>query len=110
MYNITIKFLEDNDIKYFPDISYDNYVYQTMPFEEQEKHFFNGTKNVAYDIAYYQYLRRNNMMELTDLNSETTSEITLIIEDDFSGRVLKFKCVYDSDNDEMFDSEEYFKK
>jgi len=50
------------------------------------------------------------MVELTDFNSQTTNEITLVVEQSWRGRVLKFKCVYDSDNDENFNEEDYFKK
>jgi hypothetical protein len=60
------------------------------------------------DVEYEKYKRENGMVELTDFNSETTDEITLVIEQSWRGRVLKFKCVYDSDNDENFDEKEYF--
>jgi hypothetical protein len=60
------------------------------------------------DIEYENYKRERGMVELTDFNSQTTDEITLVVEQSWSGRVLKFKCVYDSDNDENFDSGEYF--
>lgn len=36
------------------------------------------------------------------------NEITLVVEQSWRGRVLKFKCVYDSDNDENFDEKVYF--
>ena len=49
------------------------------------------------------------MMELSDFNGESTSEITLVVEQPYRGRVLKFKCVYDSRNDKTFNEEDYFK-
>jgi len=65
-------------------------------------------KSGSNDVEYETYKRDNAMKELTDFNSETTDEITLIIEQSWRGRVLKFKCVYDSKNDETFDEKEYF--
>jgi hypothetical protein len=65
-------------------------------------------KSGSSDIEYDKYLRENGMKELSDFNSESTNEITLIDEQPYRGRVLKFKLVYDSDNDENFNEKEYF--
>ena len=65
-------------------------------------------KEGASDMAFDKYKRENNMCDLTDFNSESTNEISLIIEQKWRGRVLKFKCVYDSDNDDTFDEHVYF--
>ena len=93
MYKVKIRHLDGEETNY-PDISYDKFV---------ELMWSKGIENIhgTSDIDYYDYLRRNNMMEVTDLNSQTTPEIELIIEEDWSGRVLKFKCIYDSDNEEV---------
>ena len=48
------------------------------------------------------------MKDLTDFNGESTGEITLIVEQPYRGRVLKFRCIYDSDNDENFNEVGYF--
>jgi hypothetical protein len=50
------------------------------------------------------------MKDLTDFNSQSTGEITLIVEQPYRGRVLKFKWVYDSDNDVNVNDVAYFKK
>ena len=60
------------------------------------------------DVEYNKYCRENNMMDLTDFNSESTGEITLILEKSSRGRVLKFRCIYDSDNDDNFNESAYF--
>ena len=60
-------------------------------------------ENGSNDVEYEKYKRENGMIELTDFNSQTTNEITLVVEQSWRGRVLKFKCVYDSDNDDNFD-------
>lgn len=60
------------------------------------------------DVEYEKYKREYGMVELTDFNSQTTDEITLVVEQPWRGRVLKFKCIYDSDNDENFDEIKYF--
>jgi hypothetical protein len=78
-----------------PDISYEKF---------EEFIFKHGDSVVEYD----KYLRENNMKELSDFNSHVTSEITLVLEQPYRGRVLKFKCVYDSNNDDNFDEFEYF--
>ena len=93
---IKIKF-EEGDEYILPDISYDKFT---------EYMFVSGSS----DIEYGKYLRENNMVELTDFNSESTHEITLVVEQEWRGRVLSFKCVYDSDNDENFNEDVYFKK
>ena len=92
MYKVKIRHLDGEEIN-CPDISYDKFL---------EFMWSKGIENIhgTSDIDYYDYLRRNNMMKVTDLNFQTTPEIELIIEEDWSGRVLKFKCIYDSDNEE----------
>ena len=69
-----------------PDISYDKFV---------DYMFKEGTS----DMEYYSYLHKNNMIELSELNRETMSEIILEVYDDFHERTLRFKCIYDSDNE-----------
>ena len=82
---IKIKF--DDGTEYtLPDISYEKFT----------QHVFECG---IYDTEYDKYLRENDMKVLTDFNSESTGEITLIVEQPYRGRVLKFRCVYDSDND-----------
>lgn len=81
-----IKILFDDGTEYkLPDISYGKFT---------EHMFESGCSDVEYD----KYCRDNNMKELTDFNGESTSEITLIVEQPYRGRVLKFRCIYDSDN------------
>lgn len=95
---IKIKFKDEDKIhSTLPDISYERFV-KTELYESGES-----------DIAYGEYLRENNMVDLTDFNSESTGDIELIVEDQNRGRVLKFKCVYDSDNDESFHDRMYFR-
>ena len=65
-------------------------------------------KGGSSDVEYDKYCRDNNMQDLTDFNGESTSEITLIVEQPYRGRVLKFRCVYDSHNDENFNEVNYF--
>ena len=94
-----IKILFDDGTKYMlPDISYEH-------FQKSELY-----KKGFCTIAYKEYLRKNGMKELSDFNSQSTSEITLIDENQDRGRVLKFKLVYDSDDDEFFNEKEYFEK
>ena len=91
---IKIKF--DDGTEYaLPDISYEKFT----------EHMFESDGS---DVEYDKYLLENNMKELTDFNGESTSEITLIVEQPYRGRVLKFKCVYDSNNDENFNEVSYF--
>ena len=91
-----IKIIFDNGIEYMlPDVSYEKF---------SEYIFDCGCSDVEYD----NYCRKNNMKSLTDFNGESTNEITLVIEQPYRGRVLKFKCVYDSDNDEKFNEINYF--
>jgi len=92
---IKIKVGDKTSHSLLPDISYDKFT---------EYMFDSGSS----DVEYNKYLGDNNMVELTDFNSQTTDEIVLIVEDSFMGRVLKFKCVYDSDNDVSFNENEYF--
>lgn len=82
-----IKFDDGTEYR-LPDISYEKYV---------EYFFENGDST----IDYVKYCIDNNMIELSDFNGESTSEITLIIEQPYRERVIKFKCVYDSDNDKI---------
>jgi hypothetical protein len=92
---IKIKLESGNEYK-LPDISsekFDEFVW----------------KSGSNDVEYENYKRENGMIELTDFNSQTTDEITLVVEQSWRGRVLKFKCVYDSDNDKNFDEKDYFK-
>lgn len=88
---------DDGEQYNYPDMSYDKFV----------DHMFTQSSS---DVEYDKYLRENNMVNLTDFNGESTGEITLIIEQSNRGRVLKFKCIYDSDNDEGFDESSYFKE
>jgi hypothetical protein len=94
MDTIKIKLESGNEYK-LPDISsekFDEFIWKT------------GSN----DVEYENYKRENGMKELTDFNSQTTDEITLVVEQSWRGRVLKFKCVYDSDNDDNFDEKDYF--
>ena len=81
-----------------PDISYEK-------FEE----YMHNPEDGDSEVAYNKYLRKNGMCEMTDLDNQSTSELTLILEQPYRGRVLKFKCIYDSDSDEDFNEEDYFK-
>jgi len=93
----TLKILFDDGEEFrLPDISYDKFVNSEL--------YKSGSSDVEYD----KYLRENGMKELSDFNSESTNEITLIDEQPYRGRVLKFRLVYDSDNDENFNEKEYF--
>ena len=79
-----IKF-NDEEVAILPDVSYDKFT-EYMPW--------SGANDTAYD----EYLRQNNMVHLDRYRSDCTNEIIL----EFSyadGRVMKFKCIYDSDND-----------
>ena len=92
-----IKIAFDNGSEYrLPDISYEKFT---------EYMFKNGSS----DVEYEKYLRENNMKDLTDFNSESTDEITLVIENSGRERLLKFRCVFDSDNDKTFDYKYYRK-
>ena len=91
---IKIKFDDGGEYR-LPDIS----------FEKFSELMFEGGCD---DVEYEKYCRENNMKHLTDFNSESTGEITLIVEQPYRGRVLKFRCVYDSDNDVKFNEKEYF--
>lgn len=78
-----------------PDISYEKFL---------EFLFESGSSDIEYD----NYLRENKMTELTNFSKEGVEDLTLIVEHPYRGRVLKFKCVYDSDNDKNFDEVKYF--
>lgn len=79
-----------------PDLSYDKFLNSEL--------FVGGCSDVEYD----NYLCENNMVELSSFSSECTNKITLIDEQPFRRRVLKFRLVYDSDKDPNFDENEYF--
>lgn len=91
---IKIKF-DDGTEYYLPDISYQKFL----------KYLFESGCS---DLEYDKYCRSNNMKELTDFNPESTNEITLVVEQQYRNRILKFKCIYDSDNDPNFNGNEYF--
>ena len=91
------RFVIDNKEYFLPDISYENFL---------DYMDWKGSSDQAYD----SYLDRNNMKDMSDFDSETTGDIVLIFEQPHRGRVLKFKCIYDSDRDEYFDENEYFKE
>lgn len=96
---IKVKLADEKEVRgTLPDISYDRWLKSDL------------YKSGSSDIEYDNYLRENKMIDLTDFNSETTGDIELIVEQEHRGRVLKFKCVYDSDNDESFNEREYFKQ
>lgn len=86
---------KEGGLSLLPDISYERF---------KEFMFKSGGS----DVEYEKYLREKGMMDLSDLNSETTCEIVLLVEQKWRGRVLRFKCTYDSDDDPSFDAEEYF--
>ncbi|MFW1875314.1 hypothetical protein ACG9XQ_18620, partial [Acinetobacter baumannii] len=65
-------------------------------------------KSGASDLEYETYLKDNKMFDLTDFNSQSIHDIELIVENKNRGRVLKFKCIYDSDNDEFFNEKLHF--
>lgn len=94
MDTIKIKLESGNEYK-LPDISYEKFT---------EHMFESGSSDVEYD----KYCRKNKMKDLTDFNGESTGKITLIVEQPYKGRVLKFRCIYDSDNDENFNEVNYF--
>ena len=86
----------DDSIYKFPDTSYSVFE-KYIPHDESNS-----------DLAYENYLHDRCMRELTDFNAETINGITLVVKEDWRERVLKFKCVYDSDNDEDFNPKDYF--
>lgn len=91
-----IKIIFDDGHEYkLPDISYEKFT---------EYMFQSGGSDIEYD----KYCRDNNMKELSDFNGESTSKITLVVEQPYRGRVLKFRCVYDSANDDNFNEVKYF--
>jgi len=92
--SITINLNGESEYK-LPDISYEKFT---------EYMFKGGSSDVEYD----KYCRDNNMKDLTDFNSQSTGEVTLIVEQPYRGRVLKFRCIYDSDNDDSFNEINYF--
>ena len=90
--NIKVKFVDKNGVEgVLPDMSYERF----LDSDEYKKY---STSDTPYD----DYLKNNNMIDLTDYNSETTSDIELVVEQKNRGRVIKFKCVYNSDEDENF--------
>ena len=95
----TLKIVFDDGIEFrLPDISYDRFLESEL--------YKEGCSGIAYD----KYLYENDMRELSDFNAESTNEITLIDEQPYRGRVLKFRLVYDSQNDPDFDEKDYFGK
>lgn len=93
----TLRIVFDDGNEYrLPDISYKKFIESDL------------YKTGSSDVEYAKYLRDNGMAELSDFNSQSTNEITLIDEEPYRGRVLKFKLIYDSENDETFDEKEYF--
>lgn len=87
----------DGNIQQLPDVSqplFDQFIW----------------KEGANDVAYENYKRTNNMVELSDINSESTNEFELVVECLGRERVLKFTCTYDSDKDPSFNATEYFAK
>ncbi len=46
------------------------------------------------------------MTELSNFNSDGINDLTLVVEQPHRNRLLKFKCVYDSDKDEDFNLSE----
>lgn len=93
---IKIKFKDGTEYE-LPDISYEKFT----------KYIF---KLGLSDVEYNKYCIKNNMKDLTDFNSKSTGEIELIVEQPYRERVLKFKCIYDSDNDKNFNQSDYFLK
>jgi len=82
---IKIKFDDGSEHK-LPDVSYNkflNYIFE------------DGMS----DIAWENYLKNNNMVDIVDYNSDATKEMTLIVENKETERILKFKCIYDSDSE-----------
>ena len=90
--------IENEIVGSLPDISYDKFC--------NSKLYESGSSDIEYD----NYLKNNFMIDLTDYNDQTTPDITLIVEQQYRGRVLRFKCIYDSDSDAAFNEEEYFNK
>ena len=90
--------LENEIVGLTPDISYDKFCNSEL--------YESGSSDIEYD----NYLKNNSMIDLSDYNDQTTPEIILIVEQEHRGRVLKFKCFYDSNSDENFNEEQYFKK
>lgn len=94
---LKVKFDDGEEFR-LPDLSYNQFI--------NSEYFMGGSSDIEYDM----YLKEHNMVELTDFNNDAINEITLIDEQPHRGRVLKFKLVYDSNNDESFNEEEYFGK
>ena len=84
---ITITTIDDKEMFQFPDISYDRFV-------DDPRLYKTGSSDVEYD----KYMHKHNMAFITDINSEAMrDEIVLVIKNEYRNRVLKFKCIYDSD-------------
>ena len=75
---------DDGDIRLLPDISFEKF---------EELLWTEGANDTEYD----KYLRENNMQEICDFN-ESILEGTLVFKNNCSGRELRFKCIYDSEN------------
>ena len=72
-----------------PDISYDQFCVSDL------------YKNGDSELAYYAYLKENNMIELSNYNDQTVlPELELLLHDDFHDRFIVFKPIYDSRLDE----------
>ena len=84
----TVEFTDDPGYKReLPDISYKRFIDSDL------------FKSGASDTEYARYLRENNMVELDEYNSQSTKDIVLTFEDEFSGRVMRFKLIDDSDTE-----------
>jgi hypothetical protein len=82
-----------------PDISYE--LFLKYIFGKEKEYSSESEKFTGDSIQeYYRYLRDNKMIELTDYNSSTTPDITLLVtdEDDTHERTLNFVYAFDSDS------------
>lgn len=91
--------IKDEDYKKpLPDISYSQYI---------ESHLYTDGSS---DMAYDNYLRDRGMVDPMDLNPQTTPDTTIVFENTWNKRILRYECVYDSDNDPNFEPSLYFKE
>jgi len=97
--------LDDGYERDHPDISFE--MWEELVYEKNPEIFLHVGDS---EYCYGRYLKSKNMVNLSDFNSQTTNEITLVMEQKYRGRVLKFRCVYDSDNEKDFNEKEYFKE
>ena len=77
----SIHFSDDGTSKKLPDIREELY---------DEISLYNSD-------SYKMYKSQNNLIELSDLNSETTKDIYLVLEDGFRQRRIVLSVVHDSD-------------